>query len=165
MSEQPRRWIARGVLLVAALTAASCVSCPPPFQRINVRSDPTGADIFLDGDLVRQTPARLEMSTLTDHKVYLKKEGYRPELVVVEKRTGADGLVFLSPPDIFVKLVPLAREGGGLDRPGTTEGGAERPKTEEERERERRLKIELEKGREPRRPAPDGERDPGAEPR
>src|SRR5262245_4741161 len=63
---QAKRSIARGTLLVAALAAASCLSCPPPFQNVNVRSEPTGADIFLDGALVKQTPARLELSTLKD---------------------------------------------------------------------------------------------------
>ena len=143
-----RKSIPRGLLLAAALTASSCLSCPPAFQRVNVRSEPAGADIFLDGDLVKQTPARLELSTLQDHKVYLKKEGYRPELIVVERKRTKDGVVYLSPPDISVTLQSLASE--GLDQPpSTTEGGSERKKTEEELERERRLRIEIEKSREP----------------
>lgn len=147
-----RNSIRRGLLLVAALTASSCLSCPPAFQRVNVRTEPAGADIFLDGDLVKKkTPAGLEMSTLQDHKVYLKKEGYRPELVVVERKRTKDGVVYLSPPDISVALQSLASE--GLDRPpATTEGGSERKKTEEELERERRLRIEMEKSDKPEQP-------------
>jgi hypothetical protein len=137
-----RRSIARGVLFAAALMAASCLGCPPPFQNVNVRSDPPGADVFLDGVLVKQTPVRLEMSTLRDHKVFLKKDGYRPELVVVERKRGQDGVEYLSPPDIFVTLQRLGD--GGLDRAPTTPGGAERPPMSEE-ERERRLRIEIEK--------------------
>jgi len=56
------------------------------------------------------------------HTVYLKKEGFRPELVVLEKHDATDGVDFLTPADVSRRLAP---------------GPSSDP------EMERRLKIEI----------------------
>ncbi len=86
-----------------ALVAATCV----PYQVVGIHSTPREAEIFVDGELVGHTPRRLPITTLGDHKVYLKKEGYRPELVILTLQKPADRINFLIPPDVLVTLVPL----------------------------------------------------------
>jgi hypothetical protein len=87
-----------------ALIAATC----PPYQNVGINSTPSEAQIFVDGDLVGHTPAQISVGTLDDHKVYLKKEGYRPELVVLLLHRPTDQINFLTPPDVYVTLTPLS---------------------------------------------------------
>jgi hypothetical protein len=72
-----------------------------------VRSQPEAAQIFVDGELAGETPARLALPRQVDHSVFVKKEGYRPELVLVHSNRSPDGLEFLTPHEIDVTLVPL----------------------------------------------------------
>ena len=105
--------------------AASALACAA-VQNVGVESDPPGAQIYLDGQLVGQTPATLEVGRDTAHTVYLKRDGYRPELVVLERHEANDGIDFLTPADVAKRLSP---------------GPSSDP------ELERRLKIEVDKPR------------------
>ncbi len=101
------------------LIAATC----PPYQNVGINSTPSEAQIFVDGDLVGLTPAQISVGTLDDHKVYLKKEGYRPELVVLFLHRPTDQINFLTPPDVHVTLTPLSNS--SLDSDVTVEIEAE----------------------------------------
>jgi hypothetical protein len=94
----------RAAALGLALIAATC----PPYQNVGINSSPSEAQIFVDGELVGLTPAQMPVGTLDDHKVYLKKEGYRPELVVLLLHRPTDQINFLTPPDVFVTLTPMS---------------------------------------------------------
>ena len=50
------------------------------------------------------------------HTVYLKKEGYRPELVVIEKHDANDGIDFLTPADVVKRLSPGPSSDPELER-------------------------------------------------
>lgn len=95
------------------------------YQNVGIESDPPGAEIYLDGKPVGQTPQTLRVPRDAAHTVYLKKEGYRPELVVLEKRAAKDGIDYLTPADVVRRL---------------SVGPSSDP------ELERRLQIEVEKG-------------------
>ena len=107
----------RAILLALLLPACAA------YQNVAIESDPPGAEIFLDGKSVGATPQKLRVSREQAHTVYLKKEGYRPELVVREKHEANDGIDFLTPADVVKRLAP---------------GPSSDP------EMERRLKIEAE---------------------
>ena len=96
------------VLAVSALGLALVAATCAPYQDVGIQSTPSEAEIFVDGELVGHTPKRLPITTLGDHKVYLKKEGYRPELVVLLLHRPLDRINFLTPPDIVVTLTPLS---------------------------------------------------------
>lgn len=85
------------------LQGATCA----PYQNVSVHSTPAAAQVFVDGDFIGVTPQRLAIGTLSDHKVFLKKDGYRPELVVLTLHRPTDGINFLTPPDVYVTLSPL----------------------------------------------------------
>jgi sirohydrochlorin ferrochelatase len=106
-----------------ALLLAVCLAGCSAYQNVAIESDPPGAEIFLDGKPVGPTPQNLRVSRDLDHTVYLKKDGYRPELVVLEKHEANDGIDFLTPADVARRLSP---------------GPSSDP------ELERRLKIEVE---------------------
>jgi hypothetical protein len=74
---------------------------------VAVSSKPAAAQIFVDGELAGETPARLALPRESDHSVFVKKEGYRPELVVVHSNRSPEGLEFLTPHEIDVTLMPL----------------------------------------------------------
>lgn len=99
----------RTVSLPLAALALALGACTV-FQRhqnIRVETVPAGADVYLDGELVGQTPMQLSLPTTKHRAVYLKKADYRPELVVLELRSEPDRIDFYQPPDIAVELVPL----------------------------------------------------------
>ncbi len=94
--------LATGVLLGAVSTAAMCA----PYQRVGIRSVPEQAEVYVDGELVGTTPLELRVGVAQDHSVYVKKEGYQPRMVVLNRNQPADGIDFLTPADIRVRLVP-----------------------------------------------------------
>jgi hypothetical protein len=98
--------IGRGLAIACALALASCATCAG-HQVLAVRSDPEAAQIFVDGELVGETPARLALRRELDHVVFLKKEGYRPELALVHTNRSPDGLAYLTPWEIDVRLLAL----------------------------------------------------------
>ena len=93
-------------------------------QGVPVSSDPSGADILVDGMLVGTTPTDIELKRKRDHLIVIEKKGYAPKSVAVVKNVGgavwgniiAGGLIGwgvdatsgaqnnLSPKTIYVKL-------------------------------------------------------------
>jgi hypothetical protein len=85
-----------------ALFFAGCAQ----YQLVGVQSQPPGAEVYLDKQLVGRTPLELRIGRDDAHAVYVKRDGYRPELVVLELVHAPDGLPFLVPPDVEVRLIP-----------------------------------------------------------
>ena len=100
----------RAILL--ALLVPACAA----YQNVAIESDPPGAEIFLDGKPVGTTPQNLRVSREAPHTIYLKKEGYRPELVVLEKHDAVDGIDFLTPADVVKRLSPGPSSDPELER-------------------------------------------------
>lgn len=100
---------------IAILVAGLSLGCAA-YQSVGVESDPPGAQIYLDGKLVGQTPTKLRIGREKDHTVYLKREGYRPELVVLELHKANDGVHFLTPADVARRLSPGASSDPELER-------------------------------------------------
>jgi PEGA domain len=112
------------VKTIQILAIALAVTACGHYQMIGVESDPSGAQIYLDGTPVAKTPATLQVGRDRAHTIYLKREGYKPELVVIDRHTATDGIDYLTPADVTKRLNP---------------GPSSDP------EMERRLKIEVEK--------------------
>lgn len=98
--------------LLLALCFVGCAS----YQNIGIESDPPGAEVFLDGKPVGQTPQKLRVSRGVPHSLYLKKEGFRPELVVLEKHEANDGIDYLTPADVVKRLAPGPSSDPELER-------------------------------------------------
>jgi hypothetical protein len=126
--------------LALALLLSSCAGCGP-YQNVGMESVPPGAEVYLDGYLIGTTPMKTSVWRHEDHSVFLKKPGYRPELVVLRRNDPPDGLFFLTPADVRVRLSRQAGADGEPD--AATEEGAE--EGEGERTSTRDVQVEVEK--------------------
>jgi hypothetical protein len=78
--------------------------------------------VYVDGELLEEHPDVLELRADEPHKIFFKRPGHEPELVVLEPSTDADGRPRLEPADVCIELVPV-----GLERELTIEAGDEEP--------------------------------------
>ena len=101
---------------IPIFAAAVCLSGCGHYQNIGVESDPTGAQVYLDGVPVAKTPATVAVGRDRAHTIYLKREGYRPELVVLEKHAANDGIDYLTPADVTKRLNPGPSSDPELER-------------------------------------------------
>ena len=129
------------IALSLILTSGCATIVKGTTQGITVSSEPSGADIHVDGTLVGQTPVSVEMERKRDHLVRIERDGYEPRTVPVIKTVGgavwgnvlAGGLIGwgvdastgaqynLTPPTISVRLIPID-ESETQERPQNNEG-------------------------------------------
>jgi hypothetical protein len=57
-------------------------------QAVPISSEPTSADVLLDGTLVGQTPMSIQMKRKHDHLVTVQKAGFHPSSVAVVRDVG-----------------------------------------------------------------------------
>ena len=103
-------------LLCAALSLASLLACAPK-QRIPLEECVVeNVVVYVDDRLLEVSPADLELRTDEPHKLYIKRPGQRPQLVVLEPTQDGEGRPRLEPADPCKELVAV-----GLDRELTIE--------------------------------------------
>ncbi len=100
-------------LLLAALLQSACATIMTgTFQEVEIDSKPSGASVYVNGDLAGTTPCEIDLDQDTEPYVVLKKEGYADTRVKLKK--SINGWLVL---DIFTGLVPGmlvdARAGAG----------------------------------------------------
>lgn len=114
-------------------------------QSIPVNSDPTGAEVVVNNNVLGTTPTEIKLKRKRDHQVVIRKEGYTSVTMPVLKSVGgavwgnvlAGGLIGwgvdatsgaqynLSPETIFVTLRPMAGMAQRQRTDRTAEGIAE----------------------------------------
>ncbi len=96
------RIVRTGCLLLGCLAFFACA----PKQRVPLDLGPAPVELFVDGERAEELPPELELRSDRDHKIFVKRPGYIPELVVLEAREvdGRDGLV---PDRVHVRLQPV----------------------------------------------------------
>ena len=78
---------------LVVLTGSGCASIVKgSTQSIPVASDPSAADVLVDGNLSGETPTNVELKRKHDHLITIQKTGFRPRSVPVVKAVG--GAVF-----------------------------------------------------------------------
>jgi len=78
------------ILAASAVLMAGGCSSPVLKQDIPVSTNPMGARIYADGQLVGETPASVALERNRSHILTLVKENYRQEDVVIERRYQKD---------------------------------------------------------------------------
>jgi len=111
-----RRRLERALLCLGLLGAACATTQEIPLGCVHEQ-----VQVYVDGRLLEETPDSIDLDVDDPHKLYFKREGHDPQLVVLEPRQDAEGKLHLEPADVCVELVPV-----GLGR---------------------RLEIEVEEGR------------------
>ncbi len=114
------------VLIYVSLTSACATIVKGTTQTIPVSSNPSGADVVVDGSVLGQTPVDLELKRKTNHLLTIQMDGYQPQTIPITKNVGgavfgnilAGGLIGwgvdatsgaqynLSPKTIFMTLEP-----------------------------------------------------------
>jgi hypothetical protein len=90
------------VAWIACAVAAGVLGCAPR-QRVPLELSPLPVEVYLDGVRLENPPAELELRADRDHKLFVKRRGYQPELVVLESRE-VEGSPQLVPPVVRVRL-------------------------------------------------------------
>jgi hypothetical protein len=96
------------VFCLGAVTALVLPACAPK-QRVPLDLGPAPVELSVDGALAGEIPGDLELRADRDHKLFVKRPGYVPELVVLESRE-IDGRYGLEPGQVRVRLRPVAGE-------------------------------------------------------
>ena len=95
------RWRAMALLVFAAI-AVGCA----PMQVVPLDLGPPPVELYVDGERAETVPAEVELRADRPHKLFVKREGYVPELVVLET-SERDGRDALSPDVVRVRLQPV----------------------------------------------------------
>jgi hypothetical protein len=88
------------LVLAALLGVASCA--------VSIDSAPRDATVFINGESAGSPPLQVDLRADRDHSLFFKREGYRPELVILRSQA-ADPRPVLEPDEVRVRLVPLER--------------------------------------------------------
>lgn len=89
-------------LVVLSVGQSGCATIMTgTFQGVKIESNPSGADVFVNGDLAGTTPCKVNLDQDTDPYVVLKKEGYADTRIYLKK--GMNGWLVL---DMFTGIVP-----------------------------------------------------------
>lgn len=71
------------------------------FENVEIDSEPSGAAVFVNGDLAGTTPCEVDLDQDTEPYIVLKKTGYADTRVKLKK--GVNGWLVL---DVFTGIVP-----------------------------------------------------------
>ena len=63
-----------------------CTVRHQPFQPIGISSNPSGANIIINGELCGTTPQILEMDAKYSHEIILEKDGYQPMHYTIQSK-------------------------------------------------------------------------------
>jgi len=84
-----------------------CTGCAtlfgPDKHRLAVASDPDGADVFVNGFRMGETPLELNLKADQSYTIEYRKEGYRNVARVVNTSVGAGWVI----PDVLGGLLPV----------------------------------------------------------
>ena len=71
--------------------------------KLDVTSNPDGAEVFINGISYGKTPVRVKLKTNSEYEITYKKEGYRPVTKRITNKVGAGWIVL----DVILGLVPV----------------------------------------------------------
>lgn len=91
-----------------ALAVAGCAST----QTVKIECVPENVFVFVDGEQLEAGHTEVALRTDEPHKIYVKGEGYEPQLVVLEPQVDDEGRTRLAAnEELCIEPVPI-----GLDR-------------------------------------------------
>ena len=91
------------VLLLVAFTSACGALFNSKTSTVQLNSNPTGLDVFVDGNRVGTTPISVELSVKEGHTVVFRSEDGQEVTCIVNRKVGA-GWVIL---DVLGGLIPI----------------------------------------------------------
>jgi hypothetical protein len=92
------------VLVGAVLACSGCAAILGTSQKnFDLQSAPSGADVYLDGNRIGTTPARVKLDNHKTHTFVYKRNGFKDGSCTLAKGTGAGWVIF----DVISGLVPI----------------------------------------------------------
>jgi len=76
------------LICLLSLTSGCASIVKGTTQAIPVSSNPSGADVALDGNKIGQTPISIEVKRKTDHLITISKPGYNTESIAITRNFG-----------------------------------------------------------------------------
>ena len=93
----------------AALLATGLAGCAATTQRVALECVPEQVQIYVDGRLLDEPPDALFLRTDEPHKIFVKRPGYEPRLLVLESLRDAEGRARLDRDALCLELVPVGQ--------------------------------------------------------
>lgn len=92
------------VLVLAAFGTAGCgLLFNSKTRAVSMASEPSGADVYVDGARVGTTPMAFELNIKTDHVIAFRMDGHKEVSCTIDRSVGAGWVVL----DILGGLIPL----------------------------------------------------------
>lgn len=97
---------AAATLAVALAALAGCVAST---QRVALDCVPEQVEIFVDGRLLEEPTDELFLRSDEPHKIFVKRPGYEPRLLVLDTLRDEDGRARLDADSVCLELVPVGQ--------------------------------------------------------
>ena len=92
------------LIAVAVLTFSSCATIfKGSTDEVNFSSDPVGAKVYVNGDMLGITPFPIELKSNKTYTIEFKKDGYETKTVLLNNSVGAGWIVL----DVLGGLIPI----------------------------------------------------------
>lgn len=89
---------------LAILYLSSCATLfKGTTEEVSVNSDPQRAQIFINGNLMGETPITLKMESKKTYLIEFKKEGYKTKTYNITNHVGAGWIIL----DVLAGLIPV----------------------------------------------------------
>jgi hypothetical protein len=93
--------------LTVAVLCLSLMGCATLFKGTNsdiaMSSDPTGASVYVDGQYVGDTPAKISLKSKGEYLIEFRKDGFKTKSIRVTNHIGAGWIIL----DVVAGLVPV----------------------------------------------------------
>jgi hypothetical protein len=92
------------VILVCMFLFPSCATLfKGNSSKLDLNSEPQGAKVYVNGNLMGETPVRLKLESKQTYAIEFKKEGYATKTVNIQNHVGAGWIVL----DVLAGLLPV----------------------------------------------------------
>ena len=99
--------ISRSFISIAACLSIALAGCATIFkgakQTIDFSSEPTSADVYVNGQNMGKTPMQIELKVDKTYTVEFRKEGFESRTVILSHSIGAHWIIF----DVLFGLIPV----------------------------------------------------------
>lgn len=72
-------------------------------SKLDVNSDPQGAQVYVNGNLMGETPVNIKLESKRTYSIEFKKEGFRTKTVNIQNHVGAGWIIL----DVITGLIPV----------------------------------------------------------
>ena len=91
------------IISLFLLTSSCATLFKGTSSKLDLNSNPQGAQVYVNGNYMGDTPIRLKLESKNTYNIEFKKEGYETKTVNITNHVGAGWIVL----DILAGLVPV----------------------------------------------------------